>query len=313
MTTIIRSSCVLFAVLVAVNSAPACARAEVPRAALRDTTTTKAALLGAEHALAAAVEHRGAQAFLDALAPDAAVLFTGQNILRGPAEARASYLARYDLPSHYTWQVDHVVVGIDGTFGCTVGRSHFDNRADTVRMARRGVYVTCWRRARTGEWQIVAHQRNDSPATEPELADSAMLAMAPHSATVSLGRDQRAQMLSAETAFAATGAEVAGPGPAFARFVAADGILWTVPDMPRGPEHVLAAFTGFSPGRVLWWGPSRSLGFAAGGLGYTTGYSVNRPAEGSKGRYGAGKFLTVWRQNPDGSWNYVFDSGSPRP
>ncbi|MEO8479961.1 MAG: DUF4440 domain-containing protein [Gemmatimonadota bacterium] len=316
MTSLIRFSIALSAVVFAASSAPTRAHSQVShatRAAPHDTTATKAALLAAERALAHAVENRGAQAFLDALAPDAAVLFSDQIILRGPDAVRAAYLARYDLPSHYTWMVDHVVVGIDGNFGCTVGRSHFDNRADTVRMAHRGVYVTCWRRAADGMWRIVAHQRNDSPAIEPELADGVPLALAPHSATVSLGRDQRAQMLATETAFAAMGAEVAGPGPAFAHFVAPDGILWTVPDMPRGPEQLLAAFTGFSPGRVLWWGPSRSFGFAAGGLGYTTGYSVNRPAEGSAGRYGAGKFLTIWRQNADTTWSYVIDSGSPRP
>ena len=29
--------------------------------------------------------------------------------------------------------------------------------------------------------------------------------------------------------------------------------------------------------------------------------------------YGPGPFLTIWRENPDGSWSYIFDLGSPRP
>jgi ketosteroid isomerase-like protein len=48
-----------------------------------DTAATKSAILEADRSLAAAVASKGAQVFLDALAPDAAVLFPGQPILKG--------------------------------------------------------------------------------------------------------------------------------------------------------------------------------------------------------------------------------------
>src|SRR6476659_4247399 len=220
-----------------------------------DTTATKREVLAADSALLHAVQQRGPQAFLDALEPDAPILFPAQPIYRGAAEARAQFMTRYDLPSSYTWRAVHVVASTNGRLGCVIAFSHFTNAADTIKPMRRGQYLTCWRRGTGGQWRIAAHQRSDTPPVEPELKDGDPLPGAPHSATVSRGNDQRDQVLAVETQFAAMGALLAGPGPAFAHYVAPDGHLFFLAEHPRGPEQVLAAFQGFAPNTVLYWGP----------------------------------------------------------
>ena len=128
-----------------------------------DTSATKAEVLAADNQLARIVESNGAEAFLDALAPDAAVLMPFQPIMRGAQEARAAFVNRYELPSSYTWKATHVMVSTDGKLGCVIGLSRFINASDTVKPMHRGHYVTCWKRSSDGKWRIAAHQRNDSP------------------------------------------------------------------------------------------------------------------------------------------------------
>jgi ketosteroid isomerase-like protein len=155
-----------------------------------DTAATKAAILQADRSLAAAVASKGAQVFLDALAPDAAVLFPGQPILKGAAGARSAFRARYDAPSSLTWNPVHAVVSTDGRLGCT---------------------------------------------------------------------------------------------------------------------------NGYSVDRVITWKPMRDLGMGAGGLAFTVGHSVSGPRAGKTGPANASKYFSVWRQEPDGRWLYIFDLGTPRP
>ena len=62
----------------------------------------------------------------------------------------------------------------------------------------------------------------------------------------------------------------------------------------------------------LLWQPMRSFGAGSGGLAFTVGHSVTRRVDGT-GTEAHGKFLTIWRENPDGTWSYIFDLGSPRP
>jgi ketosteroid isomerase-like protein len=82
---------------------------------------------------------------------------------------------------------------------------------------------------------------------------------------------------------------------------------------PRGPEVIAAAFKDYSPDRVIWWRPSREFGAGTGGLAFTVGNSTSGPRPGKTGPTLANKYFTVWRQEPDGRWLYIFDLGSSRP
>ena len=274
-----------------------------------DTSAAKAAILAAEHALIDATRAKGALAFLDALEPGAAVLFPGQPI-HSAASARAPFMARYGGTSVYTWEPAHVVVSADANVGCAVGWSsfRFTFADDTVPRMYPGAYETCWRRGVDAVWRIVAHQRADMLAPgAPPVPGAAKLKKSPHSATVSLPGDQRAETQDTDMAFA-TFAVDSGTGRAFARFAAPDVV--NVMFQTYGPVEMEALFVNY-PGRLtLLWKPMREYGVASGGLGFNVGHSVLKRLDGGPEFHG--KFLTIWRQNADGSWSYIFDLGSPQ-
>jgi ketosteroid isomerase-like protein len=275
-----------------------------------DTTATIASLRAADSALAAAAAAQGPTAFLDAFEPDAALLFPGQPILRADS-GRAAFLARYAAPSVYAWRPLHAVVSVDGRLGCTVGLSRFRDAHDSTRTERGGAYETCWRRDDGGRWRIVGHQRNDSPAQAPD-AENERRTLWPHSATVSRPGDQHEETLDTDTRFARFAAESAGPGPAFARFAAADGMTIGGRRFQFGRDEILAVFAGYPADRYIAWEPDRRFGAGSGGLAFTVGHSDHLPRAGRPGQRFYGKFLTVWRQREDGAWEFVFDLGSPR-
>lgn len=280
-------------------------------AQVADTTATTAALLARDRALAAAVIDRGATALLEALAPDAAVNIPGEPIHHGAAAARPAFLARYGgAGTHIEWTPQHAVASADGRLGCTVGVTRMRVEGDTGRGPRGGRYITCWTRGAAGAWRVAAHARAGEAQTTP--VPPAALDRAPHSATGASGPrsglDALRAIQDADAAFAALASD-SGPGTAFARYATDDGVLLGARPVPaRGPAEIAAVFAGGPPSTYAW-APVRTLGAATGGLGFTIGESTIT----QNGQANRGKYLTVWRLEPDGRWKYVFDLGSPRP
>jgi ketosteroid isomerase-like protein len=125
--------------------------------------------------------------------------------------------------------------------------------------------------------------------------------------------DAKTETQNADADFAKLASLPAGPGPAFARFIADDGILLAPPNFPAGPRGIEVVFEGFPPDRVLAWEPMRAFGGGGAGLAFTVGHSVRRARDGSATGESRSKYLTVWRQRDDGRWEYILDFGSPRP
>jgi ketosteroid isomerase-like protein len=276
-----------------------------------DTAATKAAVLAADRDLAAAVASRP-DAFFDALDPNAAILIPGQPILRA-TDARSAVTARYGALASYSWTPVHAVVSNDGKLGCTMGYSRFVSAADSTRASKPGIYLTCWSRNENGKWRIVGTQRTDSPPQAPRDAAAATLPGAPHSATHSAGSSALKAAQDADSLFALMGSEPAGPGPAFGKYAADDALLLGGDEFPRGPKEITAGFEGYPADRVVTWGPMRSFGAGTGGLAFTVGHAVSGPRPGRTGPSNAQKYFTVWRQEPDGRWLYIFDLGTSRP
>lgn len=284
------------------------------RAQTVDTTVTKAAVLAADAALARQLETVGPEALIAILEPNAAVLMAEQPILRGPEQARSPLMKRYGRPSKYTWHAMHAVASTDGAFGCTVGIIRFTNAADSVPTERGGVYEACWRRDSRGQWRIAGLQSQDDTGPGRSLlylVDSPLF-KAPHSATVSTGGDPVEATLDADTHFASMAADTAGPLPAFVKFAAPDAISMIAPDSARGHTEIARQFDGLEGRYALLWNPDRSFGAGSGGLAFTVGRSVRIPIKGQAVPERHGKFLTIWRQNADGSWSWIFDLGSLR-
>ena len=293
-------------IAVAILSAPALAQKS-------DTATVKAQVLAADRALAASAAKNGAAVFLGALEPGAAVLIPGQQILKGPDASRAPFIARYGGQSSYSWAPAHAVASTDGKLACTMGYSRFTNALDSVKTPHSGTYLTCWTKNSKGRWRVAGTQRADSPPKGSPYADSLVLPGAPHSPTAARGKNALAAAREADSLFAMMGAEAAGPGPAFAKYAAEDGMLVGGDVFPRGPEVIAAAFKDYSPDRVIWWRPSREFGAGTGGLAFTVGVSTSGPRAGKTGPTIGQKYFSVWRQEPDGRWLYIFDLGSSRP
>ena len=278
-----------------------------------DTAATKAAVLAADRALAEKVSREGAAAFLSALDEHAAIAFPGVSILKGEKSAHDAFLARYASPSSYSWHPVHAVASNDGKFACTMGYSQFTSALDSTKTSRAGTYLTCWHKD-DGKWKVAGTQRADSPPKGPALLDNPVLPGGPHSATFANGKQLRAAQ-DADSMFAMMGALPAGPGPAFAQYAASDAFVLGGggDEFPRGPQQITAAFDGFPSTRVISWMPMWDVGYGSGGLAFTMGHASGGPRPGTTGPTNYNKYMTVWRQEPDGRWLYIFDLGSPRP
>ncbi len=113
-------------------------------------------------------------------------------------------------------------------------------------------------------------------------------------------------------AFAKLGFLPDGPGPAFVHYAASDAVMLGGSQFPHGLTGIAAAFDGFPADQVIRWDPMRSFGAGSGGLVYTAGYSTSGPRDKKAGPAQLNKYMTVWRQNPDGRWVYIFDLGTSR-
>ena len=118
------------------------------------------------------------------------------------------------------------------------------------------------------------------------------------------------QLLDADTAFARNVAERGVE--AWVEAFAPDGVMLPAgsPQVPREKIGELMQRLGDprkeKPAlRVEWW-PKLAAVSADGTLGYTIGNSVAHTPEGDR----QGKYVTIWRRQPDGAWKAVLDIGN---
>ena len=148
--------------------------------AAQDTTATKASLLSADRTAAS-----GAAALRRAMAPGAAVLLDGENVLRGEAAWTARLAVLAAAPEgRAAWTPVHAVVSRDGGFGCTTGVLHLVP-ADPAKPTT-GRYAACWRRE-NDSWRMLVLSRSAAPPSVQSLPDS--LPGAPGSTGVAAGRE----------------------------------------------------------------------------------------------------------------------------
>ena len=116
---------------------------------------------------------------------------------------------------------------------------------------------------------------------------------------------------------------------AFAADVARDGsAAWVRWFEPRGAQLVPGAIVrGDSARRALMhdvlddpklelvWAPDTAVLAASGDMGYTIGRSQVRQTnpDGSVTIRSTGRYLTIWRRQPDGSWKVELDTGNSDP
>ncbi len=85
--------------------------------------------------------------------------------------------------------------------------------------------------------------------------------------------------------------------------------------MNVGKEKMRAAWAPLfgDPNRSIVWSPE--IVEASGSLGYTTGpFEVRvKQADGTDQVVLRGRYITIWRRHPDGSWKATLDIGSNEP
>jgi ketosteroid isomerase-like protein len=118
----------------------------------------------------------------------------------------------------------------------------------------------------------------------------------------------------ADSAFALA-ADLQGTGVAFSTFVAPQGVVFAGTEVVSGTEAVRALYDEQQRrGATLNWRPVLADAAESGDLGMTVGEYVFV----GKGPTGAvvqrfGKYLTIWKRQPNGSWRFVVDGGNLSP
>jgi hypothetical protein len=115
-----------------------------------------------------------------------------------------------------------------------------------------------------------------------------------------------ARVAATERAFAAA-AKATNVRDAFVAYIADSGAVLGGPGLSRRAD---IAQSPVRPGALLW-GPEVVFASAAGDLGFSTGPSESYASAAPDARPSHGHFATIWAQQPDGSYRFLADIGTP--
>lgn len=301
------------AISLAVCATPLMSTAQArPTAPPPTAKTAREALLQADRSLSAAVLSKGFSDGLgDALASDALFLYEGAPIVAGRANVAAFLMSQPALAGlRVQWQPLVALVSSDGSLGATWGLTAISSAARPDSALRFGKYISTWRRAAGGAWQLAAHV--DMGLT----SGTAVLSPGLKGASAVTGNP----LTGAGAAFAhedidfAKLAAASGAPTAFAAFAAPDAT--TLPgsgEIIVGPPAIKARMLESPVATASWdWHPVYSEGAASGDLGFTVGEAtIKIPGPNGVTDYHS-KYLTVWRRQPDGTVRFVVDGGNGR-
>lgn len=128
------------------------------------------------------------------------------------------------------------------------------------------------------------------------------------------------ELFAADRAFSTRSGEI-GAGAAFVEFASEEVRAFPGGRVPLKGKEALAEWTGgWSPERAIAWEPEEAFVSASGDFGYTWGYATfTRPNKEGKGEEEGGvtvthgKYVTIWRRQPDGEWKWIADLGNSAP
>jgi len=116
-----------------------------------------------------------------------------------------------------------------------------------------------------------------------------------------------------EAKFAADTAK--GGGAAFAKWFADDAVTLSNGQAPVIGRAAIAASTKWSAADYqLTWTPEGGRMSPAGDMGFTWGHYEGhfKKPDGTSG-VTSGRYMTVWKKEPDGSWKVVLDASNDEP
>jgi ketosteroid isomerase-like protein len=104
-------------------------------------------------------------------------------------------------------------------------------------------------------------------------------------------------------------------GPGLAGWFAPDGVLLGNGAAPVIGKVAIEKFASWSPKDYqLTWTPTDAVMGPSGDMGYTWSHyeGHSKDANGNP-VVTSGRFITVWRKQPDGSWKVALDAGANEP
>ena len=129
---------------------------------------------------------------------------------------------------------------------------------------------------------------------------------------IDLGKEKES-LLKTDIEFSKTSVEK-GAAEAFYLYLAADAVQLPAGLPPIvGREKIRESMSGSSKA-VLKWEPARAEVAKSGDLGYTWGnYELSWQKEDGKTEKLHGKYLNIWKKQPDGTWKAIVDIGNQSP
>jgi ketosteroid isomerase-like protein len=104
-------------------------------------------------------------------------------------------------------------------------------------------------------------------------------------------------------------------GAAFADWFAEDGAVLNNGAAPMIGKVAIAKSASWSPKDYqLTWTPTEATMGPSGDIGYTWGHYEGHSKDANGNPVStSGRYMTIWRKEPDGSWKVVLDAGSNEP
>jgi ketosteroid isomerase-like protein len=123
----------------------------------------------------------------------------------------------------------------------------------------------------------------------------------------------KALLFDLEAKFARATAE--GGGKAFATWFAEDGVSMGNGQAPAHGREAIAKGATWSPKNYqLTWTPTDGVMSPSGDMGYTWGHYEGRSIDpDGNSKVMTGRYLTIWRKEPDGSWKVLLDASQDEP
>jgi ketosteroid isomerase-like protein len=106
-----------------------------------------------------------------------------------------------------------------------------------------------------------------------------------------------------------------GGGPAFASWFAPDAVTLANSKAPVvGHDAIAAAATWTPENYQLTWTPEGARMGAGGDMGFTWGHyeGVAKDKDGNEVKT-SGRYMTVWKKQPDGTWKVEMDASNDGP
>jgi len=104
-------------------------------------------------------------------------------------------------------------------------------------------------------------------------------------------------------------------GAAFGDWFAEDGVELSNGAAPVVGRVAIVKDANWSPKEYqLTWTPTDAMMGPSGDMGYTWGHFEGHSKDANGNRVTtSGRYMTIWRKQPDGTWKVVLDAGSNEP